>query len=211
MRSLRLINKWIIAAILAGSAMAVNAVPITGALIMKTGFTAVNSNWNSVTNLGSATGLDFKPTGPGGAMAILMGTGAYSTLGPFPVRGSIKDIQFSPLGSRNGSGGILAGPVTDFWTVGAFSFALNSINVLTLNNTSIVLSGTGVVTGGAGTTATSGNWVLAGNKKGGAGIFSWSTGAGASGTAVPEPGALALLGIGLVAIGAVRVRQSVRG
>jgi len=208
MRTFRDSYRWIVAAALAVCAMAVQAVPITGSISMLGGFTPVNSNWLA-TNLGSATGLDFDPSGTGGSMIVNSATGNFSTLSPFPVNGTIKDIQFSPLGSRGPTpGSTVTGSVTNFWSVGGFSFALNSISVGFQSNSLVFLSGTGVVTGGAGTTATLGNWSLSGQTTSGAGIFSWSSTGAASGVAVAEPGALALLGIGLVAIGAVRFRLS---
>lgn len=202
MRTFRDSYKWIVAAALAGCALTAQAVPITGSISMLGGFTPVNSSWLA-TNLGSATGLDFDPSGNGGSMIVNSATGNFSTLSPFPVNGTIKDIQFSPLGSRSG-----AGTVTNFWSVGGFSFALNSISIGFQSNSLIFLSGTGIVTGGAGTTATLGNWSLSGQTSSGAGIFSWSSTGSASGVPVAEPGVLALLGIGLVAIGAVRFRFS---
>ena len=92
MRTFRDSYRWIVAAALAVCAMAVQAVPITGSISMLGGFTPVDSNWLA-TNLGSATGLDFDPSGTGGSMIVNAATGDFSTLAPFPVNGTIKDIQ----------------------------------------------------------------------------------------------------------------------
>jgi hypothetical protein len=196
--------------------MVAHAVPITGSLNMVGNYSAVNSGWNTTT-LDLATGLDFNPLGSANGtspnMGITYAGGDFASsimpanpLSPFP--GTIKDIQFSPLGSRSG-----AGPVTDFWTAGGFSFALTGIIIESQSSTQLALYGTGIVSGN-GFTNTLGSWRLSAQTLAGganASVFSWSSTGKASGVAVAEPGALALLGIGLVAIGAVRGRQILRG
>jgi hypothetical protein len=185
---------------LAGFAMVSHAVPITGSISMLGGFTAVDSGWMA-TSLNLATGLDFDPYGTGGSTSVNSATGDFTTLSPFPVMGTIKDIQFSPLADRSG-----LGYVTDFWTVGGFAFELTDLTVVFQNSTFIGLTGNGIVTGG-GYDATFGSWTLSGQTSSGAGLFSWSSTGAATGTAVPEPSALALLGIGLVGVGVVRFRK----
>ncbi|MGB5259849.1 MAG: PEP-CTERM sorting domain-containing protein [Gammaproteobacteria bacterium] len=200
MRSLRLINKWIIAAILAGSAMAVQAVPITGSIQMGGLVNTVDPFGNSTT-LGSATGLAFVPLIPNTNknMMVYLATGDFTQMGPTPLFGNIQNFQFNPF----------VGNVTNFWTAGGFSFALNSLAINTQNNNFLNISGTGTITAPAnsGLSATTGYWSLSAQSGGSTGsIFSWSSSSG-----VPEPGPLALLGIGLFAIGAMRVRSSVKG
>ena len=78
MRSLRIINKWIIAAFLAGSAMAVHAVPITGSIQMGGLVQTVNNS--GPTTLGLATGLAFQPIFPNNStMMVYLATGDFAS------------------------------------------------------------------------------------------------------------------------------------
>ena len=102
-----------------------------------------------------------------------------------PQIGTIQDFQFASF----------SGPLVDFWTVGGFSFDMTSITVLPSNDPTsfLALEGMGVIRA-AGFQDTLGRWTFSGN--GPSGTFSWSAGSSAIG--VPEPMALALIGIGLV-------------
>jgi len=167
----------------------VNAVPITGEIGMGGNFIAVDSNW-AQTGTAAATGVDFEPN----LFIVSNSTGSFSSAS---LIGSIKDFQFDPvLGINDGSGGITpVTSITDFWTIDSFSFELTSVARGITNNPDnfLVLEGAGIITA-AGFDATLGSWVFTGDTTNG-GTFSWSAGSAAQ---VPEPGILALLGIGLI-------------
>lgn len=78
------------------------------------------------------------------------------------------------------------------------SFILENINVDYETSNLAALSGMGTLTDGVD--SVQGMWNISANQ--GGGTFSWS-----SSTAVPEPGTLALLGLGLAGLGAARRRQ----
>jgi hypothetical protein len=169
----------------------VNAIPISGEIGMGGSFIAVDSSWVE-TGTASATGVDFDPN----LFIVGNATGDFAGVGLF---GSITDFQFDPsLGVNDGFGGVAAvTSITDFWTIDSFSFELTSVSRGFTNDPDsfLVLEGTGIISSSvSGLDATLGTWVFTGNTTGG-GSFSWSAGSAAQ---VPEPGVLALLGIGLI-------------
>lgn len=177
--------------------MEVTAVPITGEIGMGGGFIAVDSNWG-ITGTATATGVDFKPN----LFIVNSKTGSFSSV--VSTVGTITDFQFDPvLGINDGFDGITAvSSIVDFWTIDGFSFELTSISKGFTNDPStfLVLEGIGKMSGN-GFDTTAGTWLLTGNTNKN-GTFSWSAGS----TSVPEPGMLALLGIGLVGFAASRKR-----
>lgn len=190
MKKINVLNKRaLFGGVLLGLSMNVSALPlITGTIGMGGGFDPVDST-GAVTSLDLAEGIDFTPNS---FYVTWNTTGDFAGLGG--QTGTIKDIQF----------GSLAGPVDDFWSVGGFSFDLESISRQPFGDPSqyIALQGSGVISA-AGYQKTRGLWSFTGN--GPSGTFSWSAGTGATG--VPEPMVLALVGIGLAGFG---VRGMVR-
>jgi len=183
-------------AIMLLACLRVNAIPtsITGDLGMIGSFIAVDNDWIS-TGAAAATGVDFDQD----RFGVVNATGSFASLAGI---GSITDFQFDPqLGINNGSDGIT--PVTsiaDFWTIGGFSFELTSVSRGYTDDpaTYLVLQGTGIIRDASGDHLdTLGTWEFTGDttmppQEGG--TFSWSAGS----ASVPEPGMLALLGIGLI-------------
>jgi hypothetical protein len=155
--------------------------------------------------LGSATGLDFTTTGlltPGtaGLFHVDNSTGNFSVL--YNLSGSIMDFSFAGSGTAS----YPAVPITGFQliTAPAFSFDLQSLMINQQTDDLLTLSGTGVFNM-VGFDPTPGTFFFSANQAGG--TLSYS----ASEAAVPEPGSLTLLGIGLFGLaGAVRKRLAAR-
>ncbi len=118
-----------------------------------------------------------------------------------PVR--IEDFDFDPLGELGGGN---EGPIEDFWTIGDFDFDLETISISTQEDLSLVLEGTGTMSG-VGYDDTPGNFIFTGQTAGG-GTYSASFSSASNPTGVAEPATLGLVGFGLVGLGVAERRKS---
>ena len=158
----------------------VTALPITGVMEMGGSFSP-----NSV-NAAEVTSLEFYYLGTDNKFVVNSASGDFAGVPPY---GDIQNIQFEPFST----------PVADFWTIGGFSFELTDITRGFTNDPAkfLILNGVGTISSSnPALDDTAATWSFSSDTTGN-GIFSWS----ATATAVPEPGLLFLLSIGLIGIG----------
>ncbi len=169
---------------------AASAAPIDGEIIIGGSLLPTCSGGDDPCTMDIADGLDFF-TDAGDNTAIVAGTSG-DFAGLFGAIVTMSDFVFDPFAT-----------VDPLWTVGDFSFALESLNIIGQTATTLDLRGTGTITG-AGFDDTFGVWTLSADAASPTITFAWS-----STTLAPEPGILVLFGIGLIGVlGARRLARS---
>ncbi len=182
-----IVNKYkniILSSLLLFGASSAQAVPITGTMEMGGSFIALDRLGNATT-AASAVAIDFNFFGLD-KFVVNAGDGDFSGLaGSY---GDIKDFTFDPF----------VAPIADFWSIAGFSFELTDVvrGVSGDPASFLILNGVGTISA-LGFDDTAANWWFSGDTTG-TGTFSWSA---TSAVAVPEPGLLLLLSMGLIGFG----------
>jgi hypothetical protein len=184
------------------STSSVQAIPLTGAFSEAGNLVPVTGSTGAVVGLDVATGLDFIPLAGGaptpgvpGQFFVTSASGDFADVAG--LIGTITDFTFSGLGSVN----YPTTPILAFKSVDDVTFDLDTIAIQDQGidpngNAFLQLSGTGVFNR-PGFDPTAGTFILTANQAGS--TFSFSASEISSGTPIPEPGTLSLLGLGLAA------------
>lgn len=142
------------------------------------------------TGLGDATGVAFNNSMP----IFVMGTNGDFDAVPLFTIATFFNFTFAP-----------SAPAHPLWQIvlsdNVYQFAVDRFSVIHQNSQSLSIRGRGNLMA-TGFRPTPGTWIFNLNRAGQTN-FGWSASA-----VVPEPGTLALLGLGLVGIGAMRRRRT---
>lgn len=167
------------------SSQQAQATPITGLLNIAGTATFNTSHLGNATEVTSFTNV----TVQGGS------TGSFASI---PVGTSVMMPSYIFIPSTG---------TPALWSVGGFTFDLQTSTVEVRNNTSLTISGTGTIFGPGGFDPTPGVWAFTSQAPGGIGGGTFSFSAGTTGAAVPDSGmTVALLGAGLVGIAGFRAK-----
>ncbi len=179
---------FVLIAVLGGMAASpAKAVLVDGSISLSGGFGPVDASLLPTT-LGAATGIAFV-----GSASVDQATGDFAGLPGAAV--TTTDFQFDPALAPN--------PV-NLWTVGSFTFTMDSLSVIYHDAYFLLLSGTGLLTA-PGYEPTPGAWRLS-SQTVDQNTFTWSSST-ASTAVVPVPAAVWLFGSGLIGIAGIARRR----
>ncbi|MDH3647380.1 MAG: PEP-CTERM sorting domain-containing protein [Gammaproteobacteria bacterium] len=171
--------------------LAANAAPIQGSIAIGGSLIPICAQPLNCT-MDIATGIDFLNDDRG---LVNGASGDFALFGvSFGDIVAMNDFQFSPIEFNN-----------PLWSVGGFSFAMETLNIHEQTATVLELRGRGLISfDGDSLDPTIGRWSFSTDAANTDINFSWSSTA-----AAPEPGILILMGMGLIGgIGARRLARA---
>ncbi|MBD1400576.1 PEP-CTERM sorting domain-containing protein [Pelobacter sp. M08fum] len=166
----------------------VSAAPIVGEIQFEGSSQLTDGAYNPAQTFASAEGLKFDD------VTVKFSIGDFA--GNNSATATYEDFIFDSF----------AGPITPLWSVGKFSFNLETLEIVTHTTDFLGLKGLGMLSAD-GFDDTKGAWILSLQTVSGLTGITFSA-ASAAPVAVPEPGTLLLLGSGMAGLALARRRSA---
>lgn len=173
--------------LLAAGSNAAHAAPISGTINFRENGTALLTGGAGQNGYNTAVATGVNWANNVGNIQVTTFTGNITGLTAYTTTGTLADFTFNPSTAIN-----------PLWTMGAYSFAATSFGITSQNASFLNVTGFGTMKN-AGFEDTAGIFTYTANATG-VDSFSWA----ASSSAVPLPGTVALLGLGLTGLGLAR-------